>query len=358
MVLLLSIPYGILASNMHGLSRKLKHILIIIVAVILVGTIGFKVIGGAQTDWLTALYMTTITLTTVGYGDVVGLDNKPWGKVFTIIYLFMGTGIIFYLFTSLAAYVVEGEVRKAFRRRSMEKRIEKMKNHFIVCGIGMVGLYVVYELHETKRQQIAIDVDETKFELLKTHGLNVDMVLGDATENEVLERAMIQHSRGLFATTNSDNDNIVIVLTAKQLNPKLRVVARCNDTKNLDKIRRAGADTVVALNYIGGMRMASEMIRPHVTDFLESMIRDKELSLRVEEIHIPKGSEYVGRPVSDLQLKSLGNLLLIAIRTDHRDWIYNPSRNTTLKEEMRLIVLATPNERQLLQDMVNPPPPP
>ena len=192
----------------------------------------------------------------------------------------------------------------------------------------------------------------------KTHGIAVDMVVGDATENEVLESAMIRHAKGLFATTNSDNDNIVIALTAKQLNPQLRIVSRCNDTKNLDKIRRAGADTVVALNYIGGLRMASEMIRPHVTDFLESMIRDKDLSLRVEEVHIPKDSPFVGRPVADLQLKSLGNLLLIAIRKDHKNWIYNPSRSTTIREEMRLIVLATPGERQLLQDMVNKPPEP
>ena len=346
--------YAILTSVMMRIAQKLKYIVIVILAIIMIGTIGFKVIGGHSTDWLTALYMTTITLTTVGYGDVIGLDHKPWGKVFTIIYLFLGTGMIFYLFTTLAAYVVEGEVRKALRRRSMEKRIEKMKNHYIVCGIGMVGLYVVYELHETKRHLVAIDSDESKLELLKTHGISVDMVVGDATENEVLESAMIRHAKGLFATTNSDNDNIVIALTAKQLNPHLRVVSRCNDTKNLDKIRRAGADTVVALNYIGGLRMASEMIRPHVTDFLESMIRDKDLSLRVEEVHIPKDSPFVGRPVADLQLKSLGNLLLIAIRKDHKNWIYNPSRSTAIREEMRLIVLATPAERQLLQDMVNP----
>jgi len=137
-----------------------------------------------------------------------------------------------------------------------------MKDHYVVCGIGMVGLYIVHELYQTKYHLIAVDNDESKTEILKAHKLNLDLVVGDATENEVLEMAMVRHAKGLFATTNSDNDNIVISLTAKQLNPELRVIARCNDTKNIDKIRRAGADGVVALNYIGGLRMASEMVRP------------------------------------------------------------------------------------------------
>ena len=175
------------------------------------------------------------------------------------------------------------------------------------------------------------------------------MLLGDATENELLEKAMVRQAKGLFATTNSDNDNIVIALTAKQLNPSLRVVCRCNDTKNIDKIRRAGADTVVALNYIGGLRMAAEMTRPHATDFLESMLRDKEQAMRVEEVIVPAESQYVGREVGALELSSMGNILLLAVRNAHGEWIYNPPANLLLEQGMHLIVLATPEERQFLQ---------
>jgi voltage-gated potassium channel len=332
----------------NDISTRLKRIVAIIIAIILVGTAGYKLIGGPDTSFLDALYMTAITITTVGYHDVVGAGATAAGKVFSTVYLFLSVGTIFYLFTTLAAYMVEGEVRKAFRRRKMEKRIEKMRGHYVVCGIGMVGLYIVHELYETKRPQIVIDTDALKFDLLKMRNMDVPFLLGDATENEHLEKAMIREAKGLFATTNSDNDNIVIALTAKQLNPNLRVVCRCNDTKNTDKIKRAGADTVVALNYIGGLRMAAEMIRPHATDFLESMLRDREHPLRVEEARVPGESPYVGRRIEELQLENMGNLLLLAIRKGEGEWIYNPSPSVVLEKDMRLIVLATPEERQLL----------
>jgi len=332
----------------NDIGKRLKNIVLIIVFIILVGTLGYKVIGGPDVSLLDALYMTAITITTVGYSDVVGAGNSTAGKVFTIVYLFFSVGTIFYLFTVLAAFMVEGEVRRVFKRRTMEKRIGKMRDHYIVCGIGMVGLYIVHELYETKRPQVVIDMDTGKFDLLKMRSIDVPVLLGDATENELLEKAMVREAKGLFATTNSDNDNIVIALTAKQLNPQLRVICRCNDTKNTDKIKRAGADSVVALNYIGGLRMAAEMIRPHATDFLESMLRDKEQALRVEEVGVPEGSPYAGKKVEELELANMGNLLLLAIRKDEGEWIYNPPPSLTLEKDMRLIILATPEERQIL----------
>ncbi|MGD0231132.1 MAG: potassium channel protein [Syntrophorhabdales bacterium] len=326
-----------------------KRIALIIFAIILVGTVGYKIIGGPRTSILDALYMTAITITTVGYHDYVGAANTTAGKIFSVIYLFFSVGTIFYLFTALASYMVEGEARKVFRRRSMEKRIDKMKQHYIVCGIGMVGLYVVHELYETKRPQLAIDTDPGQFDLLNARNIDVPVLLGDATDNELLERAMIQEAKGLFATTNSDNDNIVIALTAKQLNPGIRVICRCNDTKNIDKIKRAGADSVVPLTYIGGLRMASAMIRPHATDFFESMLRDREQVLRVDEVAVPGASPYIGRDIGALELANIGNILLLAVRKDQGEWIYNPPASLRLEEGMHLIVLATPEERQLLQ---------
>lgn len=328
--------------------RRVKRIVVGIVAIVLIGTIGYKIIGGPRVGFLDALYMTAITITTVGYADVVGAGDTVAGKVFTIVYVFFSVGTIFYMFTSLAAFMVEGEVRNVFKRRNMEKRIDKMRNHYIVCGIGMVGLYIVRELYDTKRPQLVVDTDPGKFDLLKMRAIDVPVLLGDATENELLEKAGIREAKGLFATTNSDNDNIVIALTAKQLNPQLRVICRCNDTKNTDKIKRAGADAVVALNYIGGLRMAAEMIRPHATDFIESMLRDREHPLRVEEVSVPEDSPYLGKRIEDLELANMGNLLLLAIRKGEGEWVYNPPAALVLEKDMRLIVLATPEERQIL----------
>jgi len=325
----------------------------IILAVILVGTIGFKIIGGPEKSFLDALFMTAITITTVGYGDVIGLDSHPFGKVFTIIYVFIGAGAIAYLFTTLAAYIIEGELRKVFRRRKMENRIAKMKDHYIVCGIGMVGLYVVHEMYLTKRPFVAIDNDEAKTDVFKANNINADLVVGDATENEVLWKAMIEHAQGLYATTDSDNDNIVISLTARQLNPQLRIVSRCNDTKNIDKMKRAGANSVVALNFIGGLRMASEMIRPHVTSFLDMMLRDKYSPMRVEEVHVPVNSPFIGKPVKDIDFKVIGNLMLISARKKSGEWVYNPYPDTIIEGDMSLIIIATPEEKELLEEHVS-----
>lgn len=334
-------------------AERIKHVLIVLALIIVIGTIGFKIIGGDDTSMLDALYMTAMTITTVGYGDVIGLDNHPLGKLFAIVFMIAGTGTVLYLLTTFAAFMIGGELKKALRRRTMEKRIAKMHDHFIVCGIGMVGLYVVHELVITKVPLIAIDLDEEKMEFLKAHELNVDLLIGDATENEVLWDAMVEHAKGLFATTNSDNDNIVIALTAKQMNPSLRVVCRCNDTKNIDKIRRAGADAVVALNYIGGIRMASEMVRPTVTSFIDKMLRDKEAPLRVEEINIPARSPYIGRPVGDIDFRGIGNILVVAARTSDLEWIYNPYPGTVVEKDMSFIILATKQERELLQALVS-----
>ena len=338
---------------LKGIPKRFQHIFLLIIAIVLVGTVGFKCIGGASTTWLDALYMTVITISTVGYGDPIGLDHSRAGKLFAIFFIFAGTGTVAYLFTSLAAYIIGGELRRVFRRRNMERRIEKMKNHYIVCGIGMVGLYIAKELHQTKKHVLAIDMREEVMESMRAQNILVDMMLGDATENETLDRAMIHKAKGLFATTNSDNDNVVIVLTAKQLNPSLRVISRCNDTKNIDKIRRAGADGVVALNYIGGLRMASEMIRPNVTSFLDKLLRETEAPLRVEEVHIPPHSAYIGKPVGVIDFKDIGNTLLISARKADGEWVYNPYPKMILEGGMCLLVLAPPEERELLQTLVS-----
>jgi voltage-gated potassium channel len=334
-------------------SKRIQEILIVLLIIILIGTIGFKIIGGKEKSLLDAFYMTAMTITTVGYADVIGLDKSPIGKLFAIIFMITGTGTVLYLLTTFAAYIIGGELKKALRRRTMEKRIARMHDHYIICGIGMVGLYVVHELFITKVPVIAVDLDENKLDFLVAHDLKVDLLVGDATENEVLWDAMIEHAKGLFATTNSDNDNIVIALTAKQMNPSLRVVCRCNDTKNIDKIRRAGADAVVALNYIGGIRMASEMVRPTVTSFIDKMLRDTEAPLRVEEIKITKNSPYIGHPTGDIDFKGIGNILVVAARTRDGEWIYNPYPGTVVEEDMSFIILATKQEKELLQALVS-----
>ncbi len=212
-----------------------------------------------------------------------------------------------------------------------------------VCGIGVV-LYVV--TNATKRSHIIVDTGK------ENSGKNLGplkhavIIEGDATDDNTLLKAGIERAKGLFATTGDDNQNLVISLTAKQLNPRLRVIARCNDIKNGEKIKKAGADSVISPSFIGGLRMASEMIRPTVVSFLDTMLRDKEKNLRVEEVLVP--GRFTGKAIPALNLKRYPHMLLLAIKTEE-DWIYNPPESYVIKPANTLVLMTTPEERDKLE---------
>ena len=174
---------------------------------------------------------------------------------------------------------------------------------------------------------------------------NEVFIEGDATDSNTLLRAGIDKASGLFAVTGDDNQNLVVSLTAKQLNPKLRVVARCNDTRNSQRMKKAGADAVVSPSAIGGLRMASEMVRPTVVSFLDIMLRDREKNLRVEELPVPES--FVGRPISALNLKRFSHALLLAVRTGD-NWVYNPSESYAIAQKNTLVFMTTPEGRDEL----------
>lgn len=191
-----------------------------------------------------------------------------------------------------------------------------------------------------------VDTDEKKIENTIESFKNAVFIEGDVTDNVTLLKAGIKQAKGLFLVTGDDNKNLVVTLTAKQLNPDIRVVARCNEIKNSEKMYRAGADAVVSPGYIGGLRMASEMIRPTVVSFLDIMLRDREKNLRVEEVLVP--DPFVGKAMSALNLRRYSNTLLLAIKTIE-DWIYNPPDNYIIKPESTLVVMTTPEGRNELE---------
>ena len=310
------------------------------------GTAGYWYIGGRQYSFVDCLYMTFITITTIGYGEIIDMTGKPGARVFTIIIAVSGISIATYMLSNLTAFMVEGELSKAFRRRKMEKMIGKMRDHYIVCGLDGVGFYIVSELVETSRLHVVVDIDKGEIEkVLATHEEGI-FVEGDATDSDTLAAAGITAARGLFAVTGDDNQNLVISLTAKQLNPRVRVVAACKELKNTEKLRKAGADAVVSPTSIGGLRMASEMVRSTVVSFLDTMLRDKEKNLRIEEVAVP--ATVAGKTVSDLSLRRQRNILLLAIRTEG-DWVYNPPDEYMIKLNDTLILMTTPEERDELE---------
>jgi voltage-gated potassium channel len=317
----------------------------ILIAIILIGTVGYWFIGGRQYSFVDTLYMTVITITTIGFQEVINLSGNPGGRIFTIFIAISGVGIMAYIVTNITALVVEGELTESFRRRKMEKIAGKSRDHYIICGLGSVGFYIANELYATKRPHVIVDVNKKNIEKSLESLPDEVVIEGDATDSNTLLKAGVEKAAGLFAVTGDDNQNLVLSLTAKQLNPQLKVVTRCNDIRNSEKMKKAGADAVVSPTAIGGLRMASEMVRPTVVSFLDIMLRDRERNLRVEELPVPES--FVGQPISALNLKRFGHALLLAVKT-REDWVYNPSESYVIDQKNTLVFMTTPEERDEL----------
>lgn len=320
-----------------------------LLVILVAGTVGYWYIGEQQYSVLDALYMTVITVATIGYGEIVDLSHSPGGRVFTMFIAVAGIGVMSYMLTNFTALIVEGELVKPFKRREMEKVASNSRDHFIVCGLGGMGLHIINELRATKRPHVAVEVNRATADRIAETYKNEIVTEGDATDNETLLKAGIQHARGLFAVTGDDNQNLVISLTAKQLNPSARVVARCNDLKNSEKIKRVGAEAVVSTTFIGGLRMASEMVRPTVVSFLDIMMRDKDKNLRIEEI--PVAHDLAGKSILSLNLKKHRGTLLLATRSGDA-WTYNPADEYIIKPGDVLVLMTTPDEHQELERLI------
>lgn len=310
----------------------------LLLGVALIGTVGYKMIGGPAVDWITAFYMTAITITTVGYGEVVDLSHSPAGRLFTVFILTAGLGALWFMFSALTAFLLESDLNEIWRRRRMEKTIERLSGHYIVCGFGRVGQNVAQELARLGRPFVAIDMSS---EILAAAGERFSSLLhlpADAGDDDVLIKAGILRAAGVFAVTGEDSRNLMIALTAKQLNPALRVVARAHDVRNGEKMRRAGADSVVSPDYTGGLRIASEMLRPVAASFLDDM-RYAASPVHIEEVRVPEN--FAGARLGELNLAS-PDYLLLGIRQG-ADWVFNPPGNHTVRAGQTLVVMARPD---------------
>ena len=328
-----------------GIYRRFVWAGFILIAIILIGTVGYWFIGGGQYSFVDTLYMTVITITTIGFAEIIDLSGSVGGRIFTIFIAVSGVGTMAYIVTNLTALIVEGQLTESFRRRRMEKIAGSYKDHYIVCGLGRVGCYIANELRATRRPHVVVDVNKSSVGSCLESLPDEVFIEGDATDSDTLLKAGVEKAAGLFAVAGDDNQNLVVSLTAKQLNPKLRVVARVNDMRNSQKMKKAGADAVVSPCAIGGLRMASEMVRPTVVSFLDTMLRDTGMNLRVEELPVPES--LVGRPISALNLKRCSHALLLAVKTGD-NWVYNPSESYVIAQKNTLVFMTTPEGRDEL----------
>jgi len=290
-----------------SLHRRLVQIVALLVGVALFGTVGYASIEG----WtlFDAFYMTVITVASVGFGEVHPLSTA--GRAFTIVLIFVGLGTAAYGFSTITAFLVEGDLGHLWEKRKMERRIAGLREHVIVCGGGETGRHIARELLQTRTPFVCVDRDPVQIDALRRVGEGILAIVGDATAQEVLVRARVETARGLIACMAGDRDNLFAVLTARDLNPGLRIVSRLVSDETGPKLLRAGADAVVSVPTIGALRIASEMIRPHVVNVLDAMLREPR-GVRVHEIAL--GEAAAPRTLGALKLYERVGITVFALR--------------------------------------------
>lgn len=322
--------------------------LALLLLVHLVGTLGYMYIGRPSATWIDSFYMTFITVATIGFGETVDLSTHPMGRLFTVFIAVVGIATMSYLFSSFVALLLESDLNAALRKKRMEKTIAKLTGHYIVCGIGRVGSNVASELIKTQRALVVIENDrEALNHWLELHP-NTPHLHADAADDESLRRAGVMVAAGVFAVTGDDSHNLMVSMSVKLLNSKARVVARLHDIRNANKAHRAGADEIVSPDFTGGMRIASAMVRPHVVNFMDQMLRSDD-ELRVEEVVVPAG--FQDTPLSELIPKSRDYILLATHEQGH--WVFNPADDHLIKAGAALVLMTSPAGRARLEKLLN-----
>jgi voltage-gated potassium channel len=331
-----------------ALRKRLLLALSLLLILIVISTAGYRLLGGPSVTFLQALYMAVITLAGVGYGEIVDTSHNPALRVFNIGIVLFGVAITVYVFSVVAAFLVEVEYTRPFWRRIMQRRIEQLTGHYIVCGLGDTGRHAVAELRKTNTPHVVVDLSQENIRKMKElHPETLqDMlyVTGDATEEEVLEKAGLARARGLIIALPLDKDNLVVTVIVRQRFPQMRIVARSAERNFADRMLRAGANSTVSPSQIGGLRMASELIRPHVVGFLDQMLKEQGKTLRVEEIEVKAASSWAGSALHDLNLKGRYNLLVLGLISPASDnageLVVNPPDDAIVNQPAVIIAMG------------------
>ncbi len=298
----------------------------------LIGVFGYLLL---EKDYslLDAVYMTVITITTTGFMEVRPLTSG--GRILTIFLIFGGVVTITYTAGRFAQLVLENQF---FRRRRMDKKVESLSEHYIVCGYGRIGKHICEVLRESGKDFVVIETDDEKIETLMEK--KILFVHGDATIDEVLMRAGIERARALVTVLKTDAENVFVVLSAKQIRPDLYVVTRSVDESTTEKLKKAGADRVIQTYEISASRMAQVLLRPRVTDFIDGVARNKNVKISLEEIEIGEQSSLAGKTLMESPIRKDLNIIVIAIYKKDGKFLYNPHANAKLQAGDKLIAIG------------------
>ncbi len=331
---------------MENYRKKVIQVLSLVLLIIVLGTLGYRMIEGW--NFLDSLYMTVITVTTVGYGEVHRLSPK--GTVFTILLIVGGVGTALYAFTEGARFILEGEIQEIFGRKKLEKKIKDLIGHYILCGYGKMGRIIARELQDEGVKFVIVEKDpatlEEKEDLL--------LVLGDATRDQTLKEAGIEKACGLISVLPNDAENLFVVLSARGLNPDILIVARAAEEGSEQKLLRAGATKVVSPYLIGGLRMAHTVLKPTVVDFIEFTTKSGNIGLQMQEVTVQPGSPLIGM---SLEVCSVGDdmgVIIVAIKQATGETRFNPTHQSVIRAGDILIVLGEISKLKSFEERAKP----
>ncbi len=330
--------------------RNIRRGLLLLMVVLAMGTGGFVLIE--QYSVLDAIYMTIITMSTVGFREVRHLG--PDGQIFVIILIVSGLMVMTYTLSAIGQLVIEGQFYKMLGRRRMKREIDRLEGHFIICGHGRMGQILAQELCQEEVPFVAIEGDPELAEVMCDKGYLV--IVGDATRDEILEEAGIGHAKGLVAVVSRDEDNLYITLSAREMtrqsNANLYILARAADESAMKKIKRAGADRVISPYQIGGMRMVQALLRPTVFDFVEVVTKSGGLDLMFEELKVGEGSSLVSTAIKDSGIRQKFDVITIAIKKPSGQMVFNPGPDYVIDAGDVLIILGDKEQMARLRQVL------
>ena len=331
--------------------NKTRHLIVSIIlslSILIVGTAGYMLIE----DWrfLDALYMTVITISTVGFREINQVGDA--GRVFTILLVAVGVGFTLYVAAAVVQFMVEGRIRVILGRRRLDKKINRLKNHYIVCGYGRIGRVICQNLKRKPLDVVAIDNSPELIPVMDEDGILY--VAGDAADEACLIKAGIKRAKGLVAALATDTDNVFLVLSARQLAPELTIIARASMEAVKSKLQAAGADSVESPYEMGAVSMAHHIIRPTVTNFLDLAFAHGRKDIQMEEIPVSESSELVNVPLKDSGIRQNFNLMIIAIKKPDGKMLFNPSFEAAIMPNDTVIAVGELDNLQKLEKLLNP----
>ncbi len=327
-------------AEMKGSIHSLRWAVILLVGIFVAGIAGFMVMEGYS--FIDAVYMTVITISTVGYREVHPLSDT--GKIFTVLLIISSFGIFVFAISNLTRYLLDGIFRNAFLVRKIKKRIEKLEKHVILCGYGRNGRQAARELRDHGQEFVILESDPLKLEEIEEEEEDFLVIEGDATNEERLIEAGVEKAAALITTLPNDADNLLLVISARQLNPDLKIISRASDEKAEKKLKRAGATNLIMSDRIGGQRMAKLVVQPDVVEFLEKIMLQSVSDVNLEEIACAEMcGMFDGKSIRELGIRNKSGANIIGMKK-RGEYIFNPDPDVLLERDDMLFVLGSPSQ--------------